>query len=68
MTGDDLSKYLEMLGNVKYNYDKLHGNSVGKRVNEVSTRVSLPVHGGSGITIYKFFDIKTKKYLGGGGF
>lgn len=57
-----------MLDSVKSTYDKLHGNNAGKGVKVVTTHVSVPVHGGVGINIYDFFDIKTNKRLGGGSF
>jgi RHS repeat-associated protein len=65
-TGKEFENYSKMLGDVKYNYDKMNGNSAGMGVRINETRVHIPVHGGVGYTIFKFYDIRTNKYLGGG--
>lgn len=66
LTAKEFSEYSKMLNEVKYNYDKLQGNSAGKGVRIDEIRVHVPYHGGVGYTISKFYDIRTNKYLGGG--
>lgn len=66
LTADDLSNQLEMLRDIKYNYDRMHklDPSSNYGVIMIHTRAHIPVHGGSGINIYSFKDIYSGKDLG----
>lgn len=66
LTGKEYGDYSKILGDVKYNYDKMHGNAAGMGVRVDEIRVHIPYHGGVGTTIFEFYDVKSNKYLGGG--
>jgi RHS repeat-associated protein len=65
--GDDLIEIANMYRKVEGNYLDLHKSNTNnmKGVLMYKTHVSIPVSGGTGIDIYKFYDVATNKYLGG---
>ncbi|WP_419870252.1 hypothetical protein [Chryseobacterium sp. CT-SW4] len=53
----DYHQLLLNIGNVKYSYDKLDGNSAERGEKIVITRVHTPVHGRTGISILDKYNL-----------